>query len=83
VLIEEVFLARKMGVSFDEVPYVLTARPELGSSSKFVYSWEYVQTIRAIPFSTLTRAKLPVCHVSPSFAKVERHDTQADTEETG
>lgn len=40
VLIEEVCLAREMGISFDEVPYVLTARPELGSTSKFVYSWE-------------------------------------------
>jgi glycosyltransferase involved in cell wall biosynthesis len=38
-LIEEVYLARKLkGVSFDEVPYVLTARVIDGSVSKFRYT---------------------------------------------
>jgi glycosyltransferase involved in cell wall biosynthesis len=40
VLIEEIYLARRMGLSFEEVPYVLTARPEEGARSKFVYSWD-------------------------------------------
>jgi len=47
MLIEEVYMARRLGASFDEVPYVLTARREGESDSKFVYSWEtykrYVQ----------------------------------------
>lgn len=38
MLIEEVYLARRMGVSFDEVPYVLTARQKDTAPSKFVYS---------------------------------------------
>jgi dolichol-phosphate mannosyltransferase len=39
VLIEEVYLARKMGgLTFAEVPYTLTARPEEGAKSKFLYS---------------------------------------------
>ena len=40
-LIEEVYLAKKIGnISFEEVPYVLTARVEEGSVSKFTYSPE-------------------------------------------
>lgn len=38
MLIEEVYLARCFGVSFAEVPYVLTARQEDSSQSKFTYS---------------------------------------------
>ena len=39
LLIEEVYLARKLGqITFAEVPYTLTARVELGSQSKFTYS---------------------------------------------
>ena len=38
MLIEEVYLARRFGVSFAEVPYVLTARQEDSSQSKFTYS---------------------------------------------
>lgn len=38
MLIEEVYLARRLGVSFDEVPYVLTARQVDSSQSKFTYS---------------------------------------------
>ncbi len=38
MLIEEVYLARCLGVSFAEVPYVLTARQEDSSQSKFTYS---------------------------------------------
>ena len=38
-LIEEVYLAKKIkGVSFDEVPYILTARVIEGSVSKFTYT---------------------------------------------
>jgi glycosyltransferase involved in cell wall biosynthesis len=40
VLVEEVCLARNLGASFAEVPYVLTARSDEGSTSKFVYSWQ-------------------------------------------
>lgn len=40
VLIEEVYLARKLGLSFAEVPYVLTVRKEPGSKSKFTYQWD-------------------------------------------
>lgn len=39
VLIEEVYLAGKMGLSFAEVPYILTIRKEEGSESKFTYQW--------------------------------------------
>lgn len=39
VLIEEVYLAGKMGFSFAEVPYILTVRQEEGSESKFTYQW--------------------------------------------
>jgi dolichol-phosphate mannosyltransferase len=39
MLIEEVHLAKKLRVTFDDVPYVLTARPKNGGASKFVYSW--------------------------------------------
>jgi dolichol-phosphate mannosyltransferase len=39
VLIEEVYLAGKMGLTFAEVPYVLTVRSEAGSESKFTYQW--------------------------------------------
>jgi len=38
MLIEEVYLARRLKVSFAEVPYVLTARNEDTSESKFTYS---------------------------------------------
>lgn len=47
MLIEEVYLARRFGVSFAEVPYVLTARLEDSSQSKFTYSlavyWRYAK----------------------------------------
>ena len=39
MLIEEVYLARRLGLSFNEVPYVLTARQEDSSQSKFTYSF--------------------------------------------
>lgn len=39
VLIEEVYLAGKLGVTFAEVPYTLTVRSEEGSHSKFTYRW--------------------------------------------
>lgn len=39
VLIEECHLARKLGLTFGEVPYVLTVRQEEGSVSKFSYRW--------------------------------------------
>lgn len=39
VLIEEVSVARRLGATFSEVPYTLTARTAEGSKSKFVYSW--------------------------------------------
>ena len=39
VLIEEVYLARKIGLSFDEVPYILTVRKDDGAVSKFSYPW--------------------------------------------
>lgn len=39
VLIEEVYLAKKIRLSFAEVPYVLTVRKEAGSQSKFTYQW--------------------------------------------
>lgn len=38
MLIEEVYLARRLGLSFAEVPYILTARQEDFSQSKFTYS---------------------------------------------
>jgi len=38
MLIEEVYLAKRLGISFAEVPYVLTARQEDSSQSKFTYS---------------------------------------------
>lgn len=44
VLVEEVHLARKLGATFGEVPYVLTVRREPGSASKFVYSWPVYRT---------------------------------------
>lgn len=39
ILIEECHLARKIGLTFGEVPYVLTVRQEEGSVSKFSYRW--------------------------------------------
>jgi len=39
VLIEEVYLAKRVGVSFSEVPYILVARTEESSQSKFIYSF--------------------------------------------
>lgn len=39
VLIEECHLARKLGLTFGEVPYILTVRQEEGSVSKFSYRW--------------------------------------------
>ena len=38
MLVEEVYLARRLGVSFAEVPYTLTARQKDSSLSKFTYS---------------------------------------------
>ncbi len=40
VLIEECYLARKLGFSFGEVPYVLTVRQDPESKSKFSYRWD-------------------------------------------
>jgi dolichol-phosphate mannosyltransferase len=40
VLIEEVTLARTLGLSFAEVPYTLTVRRDPGSVSKFSYRWD-------------------------------------------
>lgn len=40
VLVEEIALAKKLGATFAEVPYMLTARNDEGSKSKFVYSWK-------------------------------------------
>ena len=49
VLIEEVYLAGKLGLSFAEVPYVLTVRKEAGSESKFTYQWGiYWQYLRYV-----------------------------------
>jgi dolichol-phosphate mannosyltransferase len=49
VLIEEVYLAGKMGLSFAEVPYILTVRKEQGSDSKFTYRWGiYWQYLRYV-----------------------------------
>jgi dolichol-phosphate mannosyltransferase len=39
VLIEEVYLARRLGFTFAEVPYILRVRQEPGSVSKFSYAW--------------------------------------------
>lgn len=39
ILIEECHLARKLGLTFGEVPYVLSVRQEEGSVSKFSYRW--------------------------------------------
>jgi glycosyltransferase involved in cell wall biosynthesis len=39
LLIEECYLARKLGLSFGEVPYLLTVRQETESESKFSYQW--------------------------------------------
>lgn len=39
VLIEECHLAQKLGLTFGEVPYILTVRQEEGSVSKFSYRW--------------------------------------------
>jgi hypothetical protein len=38
VLIEEVYLSKKIGLSFSETPYILTARKNNTSKSKFNYS---------------------------------------------
>jgi dolichol-phosphate mannosyltransferase len=40
LLIEECYLAKQLGMSFGEVPYILTARHEPGSKSKFSYRWD-------------------------------------------
>lgn len=40
LLIEECYLARKLDLSFGEVPYVLTVRQDSGSTSKFSYRWD-------------------------------------------
>ncbi len=40
LLIEECYLARKLGLSFGEIPYVLTVRQAPGSVSKFSYRWD-------------------------------------------
>ena len=39
LLIEECHLAKKLGLTFGEVPYVLTVRQEPDSESKFSYRW--------------------------------------------
>jgi len=39
LLIEECYIAKKLGLTFGEVPYILTARQEPGSESKFSYRW--------------------------------------------
>jgi dolichol-phosphate mannosyltransferase len=39
LLIEECHLAKKLGLSFGEVPYILTTRQEPESESKFSYRW--------------------------------------------
>ena len=49
VLIEEVYLAGKLGLTFAEVPYVLSVRKEPGSKSKFTYHWSiYRQYLRYV-----------------------------------
>jgi glycosyltransferase involved in cell wall biosynthesis len=49
VLIEEVYLAGKLGLTFAEVPYVLTVRKEPDSKSKFTYQWSiYWQYLRYV-----------------------------------
>ena len=49
VLIEEVYLAGKLGLTFAEVPYVLSVRKEPGSKSKFTYNWGiYRQYLRYV-----------------------------------
>ena len=40
MLVEEVYLARKMGATFAEVPYTLGVRGAGDSNSKFSYSWK-------------------------------------------
>jgi dolichol-phosphate mannosyltransferase len=40
LLIEECYLAKKLGMIFGEVPYMLTVRQEPGSESKFSYRWD-------------------------------------------
>lgn len=40
VLIEECYLARKLELSFGEVPYILTVRQDPGSELKFSYRWD-------------------------------------------
>ncbi len=40
LLIEECYLARKLGLSFGEVPYILTVRRDPDSESKFSYRWD-------------------------------------------
>ena len=49
MLIEEVVQAKKLGASFGEAPYKLTARAKEDSPSKFVYSWriyrEYLRNL--------------------------------------
>ncbi len=39
MLIEEVYLAKRLGATFAEVPYRLTVRATDGSRSKFIHSW--------------------------------------------
>jgi glycosyltransferase involved in cell wall biosynthesis len=49
VLIEECYYARKFGLTFGEVPYVLTVRKEPGSESKFSYRWNvYLNYLRYV-----------------------------------
>ena len=40
LLIEECYLAKQLGLSFGEVPYILTNRQVEGSESKFSYRWD-------------------------------------------
>jgi glycosyltransferase involved in cell wall biosynthesis len=48
LLIEECYYARKLGLSFGEVPYVLTVRGP-GSESKFSYRWKvYLNYLRYV-----------------------------------
>jgi len=53
VLIEEVVCAKKLGVCFEEVPYILSVRPEKGSGSKFIYSWNVYRSYLCHLWSSL------------------------------
>jgi hypothetical protein len=47
VLLEEIWLARKLRATFAEAPYTLTVREEDDGASKFSYSWRvYVSYLK-------------------------------------